>query len=146
MKNEVVFIITKKEDGDVVGGKAIKDHMVNLIPGRWVVKVSKYKAKRSLNQNAYYWGVVVNCVRDGLLDMGFDRSMLSAENIHEMLKAKFLKQDIANDQGEFITMIKGSSELNKLEFMDYIDDVHRWAAEFLSINIPSPGQQGDFFE
>jgi hypothetical protein len=146
MKKGVTFMITKKEDGDIVGGQPITDHLLNLLPGRWVIEFTKYKPKRSIAQNSYYWGVVINCVRDGLIDMGFEQSMLSAENIHEMLKAKFLKQDIANDQGEFITMVRGSSELNKLEFMDYIDDIHRWAAEFLGINIPSPGQQGDFFE
>lgn len=105
--------------------------------------VKGYKASRSLAQNAYYWGSIIPYVQEGLMELGFDKTILDQETVHDMLKGKFLKEDLATDkwEGEFITHVGSTTDLNKLEFADYIEDIRRWAAEFLSIDIPDPEQQ-----
>lgn len=108
---------------------------------RIVLEVSKYQKQRSLSQNGYYHAVVVPAVKDGLVDAGFSKYSLDNETVHEMLKQKFLKEDIANESGEFITITRSTSTLNTVEFCEYIASIQRWATEFLSIYIPDPMEQ-----
>ena len=74
-----------------------------------------------------------------------DYSGESHERIHEFLKAQFNRQSITvanKETGESIdSEISGSTtELTTVEFMEYIENVLRWAAEFLSLVIPEPNQ------
>lgn len=136
------FVI-EKTDGTIKGGKAIRNAIDELYNGRWVVSIAKYKKKRSNSQNAYYHGCIIPAVMDGLVDMGFDKSELNKEVVHEMLKQKFLKKDIANEQGEFVTITQSTASLSTIDFMSYIDDIQKWGAVFLSINIPDPETQSE---
>ena len=145
MKNTVRFIVTKEENGDIKGGKGIRDYLDGVLPGRWVVSIDRYIRRRGIKQNAYYHLIVVNYVRDGLVAMGFDASLLSNENVHEYLKNRFLKIDIANPEGEYFEVTRSTTELTTVEFMDYIAEIQKWATEFLGIYIPDPNQQGDMF-
>lgn len=111
---------------------------------RLLISVKRYHKQRSLKQNAYYHGCIIPYVQGGLLDMGFEKHILGAETVHDMLKNKFLKEDVPVESGEFITLVKSTSDLSTVEFMDYIDEIKKWAAEFLNINIPDPGEQGQF--
>lgn len=105
----------------------------------WTLTIEKKKKSRSLNQNAYYWGVVIPMVRAGLHDLGMK---LSRQEVHELLKLKFLKKEIINENtGEVFEYIGGSSELTTTEFMDYIAELQQWSAEYLNIEIPSPNEQ-----
>jgi len=132
VKDGKLHIINRKEfDADLNGFEG----------SRVILSLKKYRKSRSNKQNNYYHGVVINCVRDGLVDMGFDRHLLSAENIHEMLKAKFLVNEVANDNGEFISLTRSTTDLTTTDFMEFIDAIHRWAEEFLNITIPLPGEQ-----
>jgi predicted sulfurtransferase len=106
-----------------------------------VMTMKRYKAKRSNLQNNYYFGAIIPAVRQGLIDMGFEAHLLSAESTHELLKAKFLKRDIANDDGLFITVTLSTSDLNKTEFGDYIDAIDRFCQEFCGFPLPLPEQQ-----
>ena len=103
------------------------------------ITVEKKKKSRSLNQNSYYWGVVIPSVRAGLHDLGMK---LSRQEVHELLKLKFLKKEIINEKtGEVFEYIGGSSELTTTEFMDFIAELQQWSAEYLNVVIPSPNEQ-----
>lgn len=122
--------------------RGFDEDMRNFEGKRLQISVKGYKASRSLEQNGYYWGCVIPYVQEGLLDAGFDKSVLDQENVHEMLKGKFLKEDLAKDEwnGDFITLVGTTTDLNKLEFADYIEEIRRWASEILNI-IPDPEKQ-----
>jgi hypothetical protein len=106
------------------------------------VTVEKWKKQRSLNQNNYYWGCVLPCVIDGMVGVGYPRSVLSTILVHDFLKAKFVKKEVVNKQtGEVISMIGSTSELSTTNMIDYIDDIKTWASEFLGIYIPDPNEQ-----
>ncbi len=106
--------------------------------GRYLLHLEKIYRKRSLNQNAYYWAVVVPIVRDGLFDVGYK---LSLEQSHEYLKEEFLKQEIINNNtGEIKTINRSTTELKTVEFMEFIDSVIQWAVEYLSVKIPLPNE------
>jgi hypothetical protein len=100
-----------------------------------VITIESRKAARSQLQNRYYWGVVVDLISQ--------HTGYSPEELHELLKAKFLPKKLAvcngigEIQGEFV--IGGSTtKLNKIEFGEYMDAIKQWAAESLDVVIPDP--------
>lgn len=107
-----------------------------------VLTVAEWKQTRSNQANRYYWGVVIPCIQSGLKEGGLTASEASTENVHLMLKARFLKQDkpIGND-GEFITIIPSTSTLSTDEFSQYIEHCVQFAAEYLNVIVPDPGNQ-----
>lgn len=119
--------------------KEFESEMLMFAGKKVILTVEKKTRKRSLCQNSFYWGVVVPMVRAGLLDTGYK---LSLEQTHDLLKMMFLEKEIVNEKtGEILKSIKSTTELTTTDFMVFIDDVQRWASEYLSIVIPSPGEQ-----
>jgi hypothetical protein len=100
-----------------------------------VIRVERRKARRSNQANRYYWGVVVQEVRLGLIEIGYD---LTADETHFFLKSKFNVTMIANKDGEGLEVPGTTTTLNKVEFGEYIERIARWSAEYLSIVIPAP--------
>lgn len=97
------------------------------------IKVEKKSAKRSLPQNSYYHGVVVELVREGLLDCGYS---LSHDETHYFLKERFNQIEIPGKDGFVITVPGTTTELNKVEFSEYIERIAQWSAEYLNVVIP----------
>jgi hypothetical protein len=81
---------------------------------------------RSIQQNRYYWGVVVDLLAayTGYLP----------EEMHEALKFKFLriKRDKLPDT------VKSTAGLSKDDFCEYIDSIQKWAATEMGVVIPDP--------
>lgn len=108
--------------------------------GQFEVIVRKKRKHRSLQQNNYYWGVVVPLVRDGLKDSGI--MIVTTEITHEFLKMKFLERIKIYDNSGEVTEIPGSTkDLTTSEMMDYIATIQIWGADFLNVNIPDPNEQ-----
>jgi hypothetical protein len=125
-----------------IRGRKSFDLEIAMMTGNEVeIIVRKKKKTRSLNQNAYYWGVVIPIIKQGLFDLGI---IFSHEQCHDLLKFRFLKEDQHLKDGLFVERIKSTTELSTSEFMDYMSDVTRWAAEYLSISIPEPNEQQQF--
>lgn len=96
------------------------------------------KNRRSSPQNRYLWGVVYKEVEIRLKQLGND---VNADVVHEFLKGKFLQVPMIGEGGEVIENLPGSTaDLNKEEFALYVDKIIEWAAQFLEITIPSPGE------
>ena len=84
--------------------------------------------KRSLNQNAYYHGVVV--------DMIAREAGYSSEEAHEALKAKFLR--IHDDSA--LPTVRSTTSLTTLEFENYLDQCRQLAAEMFGLYVPLPNE------
>ena len=140
---EVVIHINNRK---VVNMKEFRDAFNQLKDGKHLVTVKDMR-KRSIPQNAYYWGVIVPMVRKGLYDAGFDE-VRTNDDAHEVLKHVHLRKHIVSKHtGEIITEIAGSSTtLSIPEFNDYIEAICKWASEYLGIIIPSPNEQIVEFE
>lgn len=103
--------------------------------GEVFVTVTRRTATRSLQQNRWYWGVIVELLSE--------HTGYRPEEIHDVLKAKFLPKRLAIAdgngaiKGEFV--IGGSTtRLNTLEFGEYCEAVRQWALEELGVVIPDP--------
>lgn len=135
-----------KHRGQVENGKLKifnKDYLlkdIKTLDGKRVVlTIERAKKTRSLSQNSYYWAVVVPMVREGLVDRGY---RISLEAAHEYLKSEFLKVELVNEEtGEILPSTGSTKEATTTDFMAYIEDIQRWAAEYLVIYIPSPNEQ-----
>ena len=107
-----------------------------------VITFSKPKKSRSNNQNRFYWGVILPLVQNGLLDATGE--LRSVDNIHyKILLPLFapLNEIVNKDTGECISERLTSSEMTTTQFMEYIMEVQKWSAEFLSIDIPNPNEE-----
>lgn len=146
MANELIYT-AQIIDGQVkiTNRKGFDEDMKAFEGKRIIMRIKKYNKSRSNKQNAYYHGCVIPYVTDGLVEMGFERRLLSAENVHWMMRERFLREDVpvteGEHAGEFVTMVRSTADLSTTEFMEFIEAIQRWSIEFLGINIPDPGEQ-----
>lgn len=98
------------------------------VGNRKIIEIIKTPKKpRSLNENNYYWGVVVQMISD---ETGF-----TPEEAHEAVKWLFLRKQVGN-----IFTVKSTAILNTLEFEEYVENVRRWAQNELNLRIPLPNE------
>ena len=98
--------------------------------------------RRSIPQNAYYWGVVVSMVGAALRDLGH---RLTNDEVHDLLKSKFNSTAICNADGELIGEYgQSTKEMNKAQFMDYLAAIQEFSATYLGVIIPDPDTQTEF--
>lgn len=102
------------------------------------IKVERKRKKRSTPQNAFYWAVVVPMIKDRLNELGHE---FNDDDTHDALKAKFNTVEIINKDEVSDEIVKSTTKLTTVEFMEYLDKVMRWASEFLGIVIPEPNSQ-----
>ena len=122
--------------GRIENGKLILDS-----PHRYIVRLSalngklvelvirKRRSQRSPNQNAAYWGIVVEILSN---HTGYDK-----DTMHEALKAKFASR---TDEKTGLLVIESTAKMNTVRFNRYYSDIQQWAAEFLGCYIPSPNE------
>jgi len=130
-------------EGDIVDKKLTLLGHVRKAMARWCstfangshvdIVIRKHSSKRTLDQNAYYWGVVVPILADFI---GHDNT----EDMHTELKEKFNPVPSKLDPTK---MIGGSTtKLSTVEFMSaedsYVNRICKWAAEEHSVFIPPP--------
>lgn len=126
-------------EGVITNRTKISEVFKTLPDGRYKVKIDPFK-KRSNLQNNYYHGAVVPLVKDGLLNMGYDE-VRTNEDAHEILKHLFLMRKIVNQQTDETIEIAGSTaRLSTGEFNAFIDEVIKWGAQYLNIQIPLPNE------
>ncbi len=106
-----------------------------------VLQCEEFKEKRSNPQNRFYFGVVVDLVRRGLKDLGWEPKTCSAEAVHEMLKREYLTVDEHVKDGVFLKRTRSTTELDTAEFSQYLEHCKQFAAENLGVLIPDPNEQ-----
>jgi len=103
------------------------------------IEVTIRRSTRSQQQNAYYWGVVVQLISE--------HTGYTPDEVHEFLKMKFIPKRLAIADGngevrdEFV--IGGSTrKMNTVEFGEFMESCRRFAAETLDCFIPDPDDSG----
>jgi len=107
-----------------------------------VISFHKPKKTRSNNQNAFYWGIVIPLVQNGLLEA--TGKLRSADNIHyKILLPLFapVNEIVNKETGEVVEEKLTSSDLTTTQFMEFILEVQKWSAEFLNVDIPNPNEE-----
>lgn len=97
-------------------------------PGNtYVIEIQRAKAKRSLPQNKYYWGVVVALISQST---GY-----TADEMHQELTARFLGY-----QKDGKNFVRSTTKLDTTEAEKYYEHCRAWAMEELNIHIPLPNE------
>ncbi len=97
-----------------------KDGEYNLI-------LKKKKKFRSSQQNKYLWAVPYKIISD---DTGY-----TTDEVHAFLAREFLK-----DRSGVIETVRSTTDLSTMEFEEYTENIRRWGAETLKLNIPLPNE------
>lgn len=120
--------------GIVTQGKLKLDaparYLVHLakLEGKLVeVVVRRRRSQRSIQANAYYWGVVIEILAN---HFGYE-----ADEMHEALKWQFLRR---NEGG--LATVRSTAKMDSKEFAEYVDRVVRWAAQEHGCYIPGPNE------
>lgn len=102
------------------------------------ITLDRKRKKRSLNQNQYYWGVVVPIIRAMLEEYGNE---LDDEETHSFLKEHVgkLTSSVVDSVGRRVAVVKSSAALTTAEFEAYLLRVTAWAAQE-GIIIPAPNE------
>jgi hypothetical protein len=87
---------------------------------------------RTLNQNAYYWGVVVTRLAGYL---GY-----FPDEIHEVLKQKFLPAKSIALKNEEVVIPQSTSTLDTIQFEEYLEQIRIWAVRDLEFTLPLPNE------
>lgn len=132
------FSILSITEGKILNPAAFQRVLLGLKDGKYKVEIAKMD-QRSLQQNRYYFGLVIPMIQKGIYDMGTE---ITKEECHEFLKAKFNYVEVVNEAtAEYVQIPRSTTAMNKEEFCLYIEKIQRFAIEFLNIVIPDPSTQ-----
>jgi hypothetical protein len=99
----------------------------------YVLEITEQKQTRSLEQNAYLWGVVYPTIMDTL--QGWE-----AEDIHEFFLGEHFGWETIEGLGKKkLKPIKRSSKLSTKEFKDHWEFIQRYMSE-RGVYIPDPNE------
>jgi hypothetical protein len=98
-----------------------------------MVRIIRTKA-RTLQQNAYLWGVVYVDVLEGLRaiaeEAGEPVVFATDEELHLAMKWKFLRRQIVLPGGELVEVPGSSARLTMEQFSEFVSHVIAWAAGY----------------
>ena len=102
------------------------------------ITIEERKKNRSLNQNNFYWGVVIPTIVNMFNEHG---NNVDAEQVHEFLKDEVgkLSQVVVLPDGETKKISGSSAILKTMQFEDYLTKIRSWAAEW-GVMIPFPNE------
>lgn len=101
-------------------------------------ELARARNQRTLQQNSYYWGVVLKMVQAAIEEAWGEP--MPADEVHEFLKYRFLRKPVTNHKtGEVVGAIpESSAKLDTKQMTDFIENVRMFAADTFGIDIPDP--------
>lgn len=106
---------------------------------RVYVEIRTYSPQRSLSQNSYLH-VIFGIIAE---EIGIE-----LEEAKWLLKEKFLRVPLTDkhgneihENGDIQFKVRDTSDLNKVEMIEFIDKIYRWSLEFLNVTLPAPNEQ-----
>lgn len=108
---------------------------LDLRDGEVTVTVERKHATRSLDQNAYYFGVCLRLIAE--------HTGYTVDEVHDWAKARFIPKHVAicdkNGEVKDDLVIGGTTtRLNRVQFYEYVEAIRKFAAEELDVIIPDP--------
>ena len=131
-------IISEVKNGSLTRNRNLIKDAIETFEGKQVViKIEKFKKKRSTQQNRFYYGVIIPIVQNCLKEAGH---IMTSESTHDLIKLKFLKETLFVNEttGEVIERIKSTTELSTSQFIDLLAEINNFTFEYFGVNLPSP--------
>lgn len=123
----------------VTNGEAKLDYLAEKIKelkdGSYEMNIKKSRTIRSINQNNYYWG----CVIDEMFEL-YEKTVKPSE-IHDFLGYKFLTISYRHPlSDELISKITSTTKLNTKQMEEYLEQCRKYAMEEYNHRIPLPNE------
>jgi len=135
MKRDKIQFSGRVEGGEIKAGhdRWVETELGEIEGEQVFITLEPIRDRRSLQANAFYWGVVVKTIAD--------HTGQTPESLHEYFKARFLSETflMTNKDGEVIderTIVRSTTRLRVIAFSEYIQSIVVWANEFLGLSIP----------
>ena len=104
------------------------------------ITFERSRKKRSNNQNAYYFGVVIPLIQEAIKEEWIE--FWDKEKVHELLKSKFLfTERVDEESAEILKIPKSTTECTTVEMEEYLLQCRTFAQEWFSLTIPEPNEQ-----
>ena len=105
-----------------------------------IVSFDKPKKKRSNNQNAFYWGVIIPLMQQGAKDTWGES--WSIDKAHKHLSKLFVFHESVNQKtGEITQTPKSTTELTTTDWEVYVTEIRIYLLENFDIDAPEPNQE-----
>jgi len=105
-----------------------------------VIDIKPTRHTRSSKMNRYYWGVIVSAMVEFFNDKDTFGFVVSPEDVHDVLKSKFLGMNhVFMPDGQTLDVVQSSRKLSNSEFIQYFERIIAWAAIF-DVEIPYPNE------
>jgi transposase len=120
-------------------GEKLRATIARMEGKRIRVAVSEVKRRRSVNQNAYMWGVVIQMITDVFRDAG---NMVDKDDVFDFLKAEVwkLKQVYVTPDGEVLRGPGSTRHWSTHEMESKLEEARAWAAAVMGLSIPLPNE------
>ena len=137
-----------KHTGTVKNGKLKLDNReffvwdVQNFDGKDVELIIKgVRNTRSNRMNRFYWGVIIDTLVNYFNQEKTFGEVVSREAVHDLMKCKFLGMHrVFLPDGQPVDVVNSSRNLSNKEFIDYFEEIIRWADQHLSVHIPLPDE------
>lgn len=111
---------------------------LEMLQGRYVFKIEKWRKKRSNSQNRYYWSQVIACLMAVLEDAWGEA--VSPDDAHMFAKTHFLGRTMKNKKTGRVTVLPGSTpKTSTVEFNEYIEKIAKLCAS-CGVIVPLPSE------
>jgi len=128
------------KQGKIINIAHVREMFQLLDDGQYLCKITKHRT-RSLGQNGYFHGVVLPIVLEGLRNQGWD-GMQDIDDAKFVVKDLFAKRiPYTNTRtGEMSELIQETHKMTTIEFTQFIEQIIKWGAEYLGVQIPCPNE------
>jgi len=102
------------------------------------IEIKRNRKKRSLNQNAFYFGVVLPMVCGMWAEYGDNAD---PEVVHNYLKGEVggMKEAVTAPDGSIIWHVKSSKDEDTIDWEKWMDEIRAWAAPY-GLSVPYPNE------
>ena len=116
--------------------RKVTARLIDQLRGPHWFELRKAKPQRTTAQNSYYFGVVLFHVGRAISEAWGET--VTKDEAHEFCRHKFLTRPVVNrntgeEQGCFT---RSTADLDVTEFTEYLDQITKFAAEYLNVEIP----------
>lgn len=127
----------RKHNGRLDWGRLI-EWLTAQPDGDYMFDGKPWPELRSLDQNDYYWGVVMPICLSGMIDAGWE-GIHDTKALHELYKTWFTHRTIINRfSGTQETIPESTKNMTTKEFSAFVQAVRDYAQEYLAVTIPEP--------
>jgi hypothetical protein len=137
----MIKIKTKIKNGKFSENISYIHDAINIFESQDVtLTIEKTVRKRTNNQNAFYWAVVIPSITRAVIETGNE---WTDSDSHLMARNLFLKKSLLvyiDGIGEFIERIGSTTDLDTAQWEDYIEKIRAWGSTVLDITISMPNE------